>query len=71
LYKNNLKGEDKEDKARLFPVVPSGNTRGNGHTLKQRRFPLNIRKDFFMVRVTKHCLPREVVESASVEIFKT
>ncbi|KFW95368.1 hypothetical protein N336_04559, partial [Phalacrocorax carbo] len=40
--------------------------------LKHRRFSLNIRKHFFTVRVTEHChrLPREVVESPSLEIFK-
>ena len=44
-----------------------------GTNLKHRKFRLNMRKNFFPLRVTEHCnrLPREAVESPSLEIFKT
>jgi len=53
--------------------MPTARTRGSGHTLELRRFPLNIRKHFFTVRVAEHWhrLPRKVVESPFLEILKS
>jgi len=54
-------------------VVPRDRTRGSGHKLKHRKFHLNMGKNFFPLRVTEpwNRLPRGIVISPSLEIFKT
>jgi len=54
-------------------VVLSDRTRDYRHKLKHKIFHMNMRKRFFALRVMEHWNrpPRGVVESSSLEMFKT
>jgi len=67
-----LQGAYRKEGEGLFTRVCSDRTRGNGSKLKEGRFRLDIRKQFFTMRVVEHWnrLPREAVNAPSLEVFK-
>ena len=56
----------------LFSVMCSERTRGNGQKREHSKFHTNTQHNFFTMRVTEHRnrLPKEVVDSPSLEKFK-
>ena len=68
----HLKGVYKQEGEQLFVRMDGDRTRGNGFKLRQGRFRLDIRRNFFTQGVVTHCnrLPKEVVDAPSLEAFK-
>ncbi|KFO80086.1 hypothetical protein N303_13850, partial [Cuculus canorus] len=68
-----LKGAYSNDGAGLFIKACGDRMRGNGYKLERGRLGLDIRKNFFTMRVVRHWnrLPREVLAASSLEVFKT
>ena len=67
-----MKGMDRVEVERFFPLGKDSRTRG--HSLKKRgvQFRSELRRNFFTQRVVNlwNSLPVEVVEAASLNIFK-
>uniref|UniRef100_A0A803TVT0 Reverse transcriptase domain-containing protein n=1 Tax=Anolis carolinensis TaxID=28377 RepID=A0A803TVT0_ANOCA len=59
----------REEGASLFSAAPQTRTRSNGFKLQERRFHLNIRKNFFTVRRAVRQW-NSLVEAPSLEAFK-
>ncbi|KFP31597.1 hypothetical protein N325_01431, partial [Colius striatus] len=66
-----VKSGCQEVRTSLFSIVDSNRTRGDGMKLEHKKLLLNIRKNYFTVMEQWHRLPRGVVESPSLEVFKT
>ena len=67
-----FKGAYKQEGNQIFTQSDSDRTKGNALKLKEWRFRLDARGKFFTEGVERHrhSLPREAVDTSSLEVFK-
>jgi len=67
-----LRGLDRVDVERMFPLVGKDRTRGHNVRLKGRSFKTEMRRNFFSQRVLNlwNSLPQRAVEAESLSVFK-
>ncbi|XP_055490631.1 uncharacterized protein LOC129696607 [Leucoraja erinacea] len=67
-----LKGLDRLDAGRLFPMLGKSRTRGHSLRIRGKSFKTEMRRIFFTQRVVNlwNSLPQRVVEASSLAIFK-
>lgn len=63
-YRNTRREGAETKRATLFSVVPRDKNRDNRHKLKHRKHPVRVTEQW-------HKLPREVMESPTLEVFKS
>ena len=67
-----MKGIDKIERGRLFPLADETRTRGHSLKIRRSRFRTELRRNFFTQRVVNlwNSLPSEAVEATSLNVFK-
>ena len=67
-----MKGIDKIETGKLFPLAGETRTRGHGFKIRGSRFRTELRRNFFTQRVVNlwNSLPSEAVEATSLNVFK-
>ena len=67
-----LKGLDRLDAGKMFPMLGESRTRGHSLRIRGRPFRTEMRKNFFTQRVVNlwNSLPQKAVEANSLDVFK-
>ena len=67
-----MKGIDKIETGKLFPLAGETRTRGHGLKIRGNRFRTELRQNFFTQRVVNlwNSMPSEAIEATSLNVFK-